>query len=385
MAALKLASRFGNARAGANAGRMVPPIVIDADVRRASTLPAAFYRDPAYLAAARERIFAPSWQLAGDTRRLRSPGSVVPVSLLEGCLDEPLVFTRDADDRLHCLSNVCTHRGTVLVQGEGNAAGMRCRYHGRRFSLDGRFVSMPEFEEAEGFPSPSDDLPRVAFADWEQLLFASVAPCAPFEEVIAPVKERVGWLPLRDAAFDAPRARQYLVRASWALYCDNYLEGFHVPFVHPSLARAIDYASYRTELFAHGNVQIAQGSQGEHVFSIPEGWPCHGEPIAAYYFFLFPNTMLNFYPWGLSINVVTPLAVDRTRVTFLPYVWDPSKLDDGAGSDLDRVEREDEAVVETVQAGVRSRLYDRGRYSPTRELGVHQFHRMIAAALGAVT
>lgn len=361
---------------------MVAPIVIDPDIRRASTLPAAFYRDPAYLEAARERIFARSWQLVGDTHRLKSPGSVVASSLLEGCLDEPILLTRDTGDVLHCLSNVCTHRGNLLVQGEGSAGGIRCRYHGRRFTLDGKFISMPEFEDAEGFPSPGDHLPKVPFARWEQLVFAGVDPAVPFEEVIAPVTARVGWMPLRDAVFDAIRARTYLVRASWALYCDNYLEGFHVPFVHPSLMRAIDYESYRAELFDHGNVHIARVAQGEHAFAIPEGWPDHGQPVGAYYFFLFPNTMLNFYPWGLSINVVTPLAVDRTRVTFLPYVWDPSKLDAGAGGDLDRVEREDESVVEGVQQGVRSRLYDRGRYSPSREVGVHQFHRMIAAALG---
>ncbi len=360
---------------------MVAPIVIDEDIRRAHTLPAAFYRDPAYLEAARQKIFASSWQLAGDARKLAAPGSVAPCSLLEGCLDEPILFTRDAADAIHCVSNVCTHRGNLLVHGEGSLQGIRCRYHGRRFSLDGRFVSMPELEEAQGFPSPADDLPRVAFDRYEQLLFASIAPRVPFAEVIAPVVERVGWLPLRDAVFDAPRARRYLVRASWALYCDNYLEGFHVPFVHPSLMKAIDYASYRTELFAHGNVQIAQVGDGEEAFRIPAGRPHHGENVAAYYFFLFPNTMLNFYPWGLSINVVTPLAVDQARVTFLPYVWDQSKLEAGAGGDLDRVEREDEAVVEAVQVGVRSRLYDRGRYSPTREVGVHQFHRMIAAAL----
>jgi choline monooxygenase len=100
--------------------------------------------------------------------------------------------------------------------------------------------------------------------------------------------------------------------------------------------------------------------------------------VAAYYWWLFPNTMFNIYPWGLSINVVRPLAVDRTRVSFIAYVWDDSKLDQGAGSSLDRVEREDEAVVEAVQKGIRSRLYNRGRYSPKRETGTHHFHRLLA-------
>jgi choline monooxygenase len=93
--------------------------------------------------------------------------------------------------------------------------------------------------------------------------------------------------------------------------------------------------------------------------------------------------MFNVYPWGISVNVVTPLAADRTKVSFLPFVWDSTKRESGAGAGLDRVEREDEAVVEAVQRGVRSRLYDRGRYSPTRETGVHHFHRLIAETMRA--
>ena len=95
--------------------------------------------------------------------------------------------------------------------------------------------------------------------------------------------------------------------------------------------------------------------------------------------------MLNFYPWGLSLNLVQPLAPDRTRVAFLSYVWDASQLDRGAGAALDRVEREDEAIVEAVQRGMRSRLYERGRYSPSRERGVHHFHRLLCEFLAAPT
>jgi choline monooxygenase len=91
--------------------------------------------------------------------------------------------------------------------------------------------------------------------------------------------------------------------------------------------------------------------------------------------------MLNFYPWGLSLNRVQPLAIDRTRVQFRSYVLDASRLETGAGASLDRVEAEDEAIVEAVQRGVRSRLYHRGRYSPTRERGVHHFHRLLVEFL----
>ncbi|MFL6193656.1 MAG: aromatic ring-hydroxylating oxygenase subunit alpha [Thermoanaerobaculia bacterium] len=356
---------------------MPPTWTIHEDIRQAATLPAEVYRDPAVYAALRERVFARTWHFVTDADSLRVPGQTWPFTLLEGCLDEPLLLTRDARDQLHCVSNVCTHRGTVVCEHPGVEPALRCRYHGRRFALDGRFLSMPEFDGAVGFPSEADHLARVPFGVWRKLLFVSLDPAFPLSELLADVEARVGWLPLENAVFDPTRSRDYLVRANWALYCDNYLEGFHIPYVHAALSDALDYGEYRTELFPWCNLQVGAASDGEDVFEIPPTSPDHGQRIGAYYYWLFPNLMLNFYPWGLSINVVRPLAPDRTKVSFLSYVWDPTRLDRGAGSGLDRVEREDEAVVESVQRGVRSRLYHRGRYSPKRETGVHHFHRLL--------
>jgi choline monooxygenase len=350
---------------------------IDPNIRRAATLPAEVYSDPRWFHLARERIFARSWQLVGDLDSIRVPGQTFPFTLLEGVLDEPLLMTRDTKDQLHCLSNVCTHRGTLVCEHAGVEPALRCRYHGRRFALDGRFLSMPEFEGAEGFPSERDNLARVPFGSWGKFLFVSLDPAFPLAELLAEMDARVGWLPLHEAVFAPSHSRDYLIKANWALYCDNYLEGFHIPYVHAALAGALDYGEYRTEVFPWSNLQLGVASGGEDAFDLPPGHPDAGQSVAAWYFWLFPNTMLNFYPWGISVNVVRPLAPDRTRVSFLSYVWDESRLDSGAGAGLDRVEREDEAVVESVQRGVRSRLYHRGRYSPTREQGPHHFHRLL--------
>ncbi len=355
---------------------------IDPDISRAWTLPSGVYAEPGAFARQREHVFARSWQLVGDEGLARVPGHVHPFTLLEGCLDEPLVLTRGMDDQVHCLSNVCTHRGNLVCEAPGNERHLRCRYHGRRFALDGAFQHMPEFAGVEGFPGPGDSLARMPLARWGSLLFVSLGQEVPFDEWMRPVSERVGWIPIERATFDPVRSRDYLVRANWALYCDNYLEGFHIPFVHASLNDALDYGAYRTELFARGSLQVGAAKGGEECFALPVDSPDRGQSIAAYYFWLFPNTMLNFYPWGLSINVVRPLGVDLTRVSFLSYVLDPSRLAAGAGAELDRVEREDEAIVESVQRGVRSRGYDRGRYSPAREQGVHHFHRLLGAAMG---
>ncbi len=366
---------------------------IHPDIRKAWTLPGSWYSDPAAFEESREQVFARSWQFVTDTDGLKAPGSVWPFTLLEGCLDEPLLLSRDMDDALHCVSNVCTHRGNLVVEGAGvERASLRCRYHGRKFGLDGRFQSMPEFEGCEGFPSEKDDLAKVAFAVWEKFVFVKLAGTdrtnstdrmgdRPFSGFLGPLKDRVGWMPLSQFVFDPSRVREYLVRAHWALYVDNYLEGFHIPYIHAGLNAALDYGRYEVELFPSGTLQLGIAKEAEHVFDLPQSSPDHGRAVSAYYFWLFPNTMFNFYPWGLSINVVKPLAPDLSKVCFYPFVWDPAKLGQGAGAELDRVEREDEAVVEMVQRGLRSRLYSRGRYSPTRETGTHWFHRMLCERL----
>ncbi len=355
---------------------------VDPDIRKAETLPASFYRDKEVFDSIRERVFLRSWQFVGDENLVKLPGSVFPFILLDSFLNEPLVLTRDREDQLHCLSNVCTHRANLVSLGPGKAKKLICMYHGRRFGLDGTFEHMPEFNDAENFPRDCEDLSTFPLRTWGPLVFAGLNPAFDFQEVIDLMNERVGFLPLDQLAFDESLSKDYLVHAHWALYCDNYLEGFHVPFVHEGLNKVLDYGSYSTEIYEHCNLQIGYADEGTEVFDLPSGHVDAGKKVAAYYYWVFPNMMFNFYPWGLSVNIVRPLDLNRTKVSFLSYVLDPDKLGMGAGTDLEKVEREDEFVVENVQRGIRSAFYQRGRFSPKREKGVHHFQRLLSTYLG---
>ena len=270
-----------------------------------------------------------------------------------------------------------------MIEKECQANGIRCGYHGRRFDLGGKFLTMPEFELAENFPTEKDNLPRIPFEIWNDFLFVSLNPVAPLGEFLAEINKKFSFFEFENLKFHA--AKDYTIKAHWALYCENYLEGFHIPFVHKSLNETIDYGSYRTEIFRYSSVQIAETDDKKSAFDLPDDFSRLALKTgkmpalpAAFYFFIFPNLMLNFYPWGLSVNIVKPIKKDLTKISYLTYVSDESKLNKGAGADLETVEFEDQAVVESVQKGINSRVYERGRYSPTREQGTHHFHRLIA-------
>lgn len=349
------------------------PFKIDGDIARASGPPRELYFDPAWFERVQARVLRRTWQLMpGGARAALRPWSVAGV---------PVIAVRDGD-ALRCLSNVCTHRANLLVDAPCDAATIRCRYHGRRFALDGRMTHMPEFDGAAAFPSARDDLPQVACGAWGPLVFASLQPEVALDEVLAPVRERVAFVPVDELRYDEATSRDYVFDANWALYCDNYLEGFHIPFVHPGLNQVLDYGSYATELLPHGSLQLGIAGGDEACFELPAGHVDAGRRVAAYYFWLFPTAMINVYPWGLSVNVVIPEGPRRTRVRFDSWVWRPELRAGGAGAALHQVELEDEAVVLSCQRGVESPLYTRARYAPARERGVHHFHRLLARFLG---
>ncbi len=356
----------------------MPAFIVDADIAKAKTLNKEFYTTPCYFEEAKQKIFSSCWQCVGDKDLVSEPTNCHPFTLLDGYLNEPLLVTKNKSGELFCLSNVCTHRGNLLIYEPCVASSIRCRYHGRMFQLDGKMISMPEFKEVKDFPSGADNLSRLPLFQWGRMLFTSLDAQPDAFLFFGDIINRLSWLPLNEFAFHPELSKEYHVKAHWALYCENYLEGFHIPFVHSGLNAVIDYGEYTTELFQYSSLQLGIAKADDDCFDLPPTSKDYGKNIAAYYFWVFPNMMFNFYPWGLSVNIVQPLAIDHTKVSFLTHIWKEEKYNHGAGSNLDKVEMEDEEVVQNVQKGIGSRFYQHGRYSVTREQGTHHFHRLIA-------
>jgi len=356
---------------------------VDNDISMAKTIHKDFYTDQLVYEMSKEKIFSTALHYAGDIEMLPEKGSAFPLILLEGYLDEPLVIVRNKEDQVVCMSNVCTHRGNLLLTEPGKVSQLRCKYHGKTFSLNGDMIFMPEFKEVQNFPCQEDHLPSLQVFQWGNLLFIAMQHHLKPETYFGDMMKRMSFFPMDKLVRRDDLSKDYMVNANWALYCENYLEGFHIPFVHAGLCEVLDFGDYETELYyPYSSLQLGVAKGKENTFDLPPDSPDYGRNIAAYYFWVFPHMMFNFYPWGLSLNIVQPQAIDRTKVSFITYMYDESRYDTGAGKNLDKVEMEDEEIVHNVQKGVRSRFYTHGRYSVTREKGTHHFHTLLADFIG---
>ena len=328
----------------------------------------------------RDRVFPRAWQFLGTEHFPAQAGSARPHTLLPGLLDEPLLFTRDTEGQLHALSNACTHRGALVCSEATQSRELRCPFHGRRFGLDGRLRAAPGFEDTPDFPTERDNLPHASLGAWGPLNFCALEPTVPFSEWIGDASKLFDWLNGEEFVHDPSGSRSLPLQAHWALYVENYLEGFHVPFVHPALSRVLDLDRYTTEVLPHGVLQTAEAGAEDAAFEPPPGHPHHGRRVAAWYLWLFPNLMLNVYPWGLSLNVVEPRGAAESMIRYHRFVRRPELLERGAGAGLDQVESEDQAVVASVQRGSRARLWRGGRLHPARECGLPHFQSLLTAA-----
>jgi choline monooxygenase len=334
------------------------------NLARATTLPSRWYTDPAVLEAEQRAIFARTWQLAGRSEQVAEPGGYFTAQVA----GEPLLVVRGSDRELRALSNVCRHRAGPIARGEGKRPVLQCGYHGWTYALDGRLLTTPEFDGVENFDRAAVCLPRFRVEEWHGLIFVNLDDGAP------PLADFLGGLTTSlDSYGDYHLAarKEWLLDCNWKVYVDNYLEGYHIPIVHPSLFRMLDYQRYRTETRGNFSIQHAPLRQGDD---------------RAEYFWLYPNLMLNVYHDNFSTNLIVPLSPTRTLTLFEWYFHNPDAPDvqkrvDEQVAFSDEIQLEDVAICEAVQRGLASRTYDAGRFSPQRENGVHHFHGLYASSM----
>jgi choline monooxygenase len=353
----------------------------------AHTLASRFYIDPTILDIERSKIFRRTWQLVGTLQRdcgevngvkrtIADPETFFTAELA----GEPIVVVRDKQGTLRAFSNVCRHRAGPIAQGSGCKNVLRCGYHGWTYTLDGRLIGTPDVEGVEFFDRSTMGMVPLRVETWEQFIFVNFDPQA---EALAAY---LGEIPRQARGFrfeglQSAERRDYVIDCNWKVYVDNYLEGYHIPIAHPGLMREIDYAQYRTETSRYHSQQFApiramKSGDGERLYAPETGLQ------EALYFWIFPNLMVNIYPDNVSTNLIVPISHDKTLTVFEWFFHDAASSQSRerirkAVQFSDEVQQEDIGLCESVQRGLRSATYDRGRYSVRRENGVHHFHMLL--------
>ncbi|HUP92901.1 MAG TPA: aromatic ring-hydroxylating dioxygenase subunit alpha [Solimonas sp.] len=349
----------------------VPPEWLEIEpLESAHALAAPFYSDAEIFRLEQHAVFDRSWQLAADASALQEPGDHVVAEIAS----RSILLVRGADRTLRAFHNVCRHRAGPIALADGRGAkALHCKYHGWTYTLEGQLRSAPEMQGACDFDVSTIHLPQVQVGQWQSLVFVALDPeVPPLDEVLAGIAQQAGLA--QPLAFQ--RRVSYTLDCNWKVYVDNFLEGYHLPHVHPALNKLLDYRSYTTTCARWHSLQHSPLEGADNFYGAGGAW----------YYFVYPNTMLNCLPGRLQTNRVLPLAVDRCRVDF--DYWYPAG-EPGAEEQQrraqdqefsDQVQAEDAGICAAVQRGLASGTYVAGRLCPKREAGVKHFHDLLRAA-----
>ncbi len=347
----------------------------NAPLSEAATPPASWYVDPRIFDLEKRTVFPHSWQIVARAAQVRDAGQYITAEIA----GEPILVVRGNDHLLRGFFNVCRHHAAAVVtDAEGKTQSLRCPYHGWTYNLEGALIITPEFAGVRNFERSANGLLPIQTAVWEDWIFVKLDHNGPsLKEFLG--KELIGKIqPLGLDKLHWMERRYYTVNCNWKVFIDNYLDGgYHVPHIHSGLNSVLDYTHYTIETGERWCVQsspITSNKGEEQTAAVRTG-------ESAFYYWIYPNLMINWYKGVMDSNLVCPRGVDQTEVVFDFYFADsPEAARERNLSSIavsERIQAEDKAICESVQRGLESRAYTSGRLSVRREAGEHLFHRLL--------
>jgi glycine betaine catabolism A len=345
----------------------------------ARTMPRERYTSPAILVEESDRIFARHWNCVGRSSALASAGDY----MVREIAGESLIIVRDRAGELHAFFNICRHRGTRLCQQASGqfSETIQCPYHAWTYTIDGRLIGAPHMQDAEDFDKADYPLHSAAVAEWEGFVFVNIARDAePFDQWFAPMLRRLERYNLSE--LKVGHRVTYDVRSNWKLVFQNYSECLHCPTIHPELSTVLPYQSGANDLiegpFLGGFMEIRAPNEsatmsGKSCGRLVNPSLAGEDRHRAFYYTLMPNLMLSIHPDYVNYYLLTPVAVDHTRVES-EWMFHPSNEGDARFNPQDAVafwdvtNRQDWDICERSQLGISSRRYQPGPYSPRESM-----------------
>ena len=358
-------------------------------IHEAHGVPNEYYTRTECFNLEKEHLFNKGWYAVGFVKDLPQPGSAIPVNYF----DNPMLLVRSKQDKkIRVFQNVCRHRGMILVEKPTVLKGaIRCPYHSWCYKQTGEVVATPHiggpgYNFHSGIKNEELSLFEVKSHIWRDVIFVNPDGMAPpFEEVYKPLLDRwkVFEQPMYSDMSDSSFALE--LAGNWKLAVENYLESYHLPWVHPGLnsysklddhENIVEYGHYSGQISYKYIPQYTTGKQFTNFKDLGPDWNTKGE-----YIVLFPNLVLGVQKDHIFNLIIEPLSPNSIREHIEIYYSDPSMLSDEYKKTRQEnahlwktVFEEDIFVVEGMQKGRYAKNFDGGRFSPVMDEPTHVFH-----------
>jgi phenylpropionate dioxygenase-like ring-hydroxylating dioxygenase large terminal subunit len=336
---------------------------------QAHAMPKSVYTSEEFAAAEIEQIFSKEWFCVGRATSLANAGDYVTLELA----GQPIMVIRGKDGLLHAQSNVCLHRMSILLKGNGNTKGIVCPYHGWSYNPDGTLRAAPAMKLNEGFCLENYRLPQIRCEEWLGWVMITLNPNAVSPQVkFADVEALIADYGME--GYIENFSEQFVWNTNWKVLAENFMESYHLPVCH---AKTIGGLSKLDEMVCPPGLPtfnyhtILKDDRLKIALAHPTNTRMAGERRRMTYLLaIYPSLLITLTPgyfWYLSLH---PKGAGQVLVNFGGGL-SPDFVRDGDAQQhfaqlktlLDEVNVEDKGCTERVYRGLCSDMAKPGHLS----------------------
>ena len=376
--------------------------VVKKKIDKAHGLPNECYTSKEYTKIERKKLFEDKWVVIGVASSLPNEGDAKPFDLL----GLPILIVRNKNKKIKVFHNICSHRGVKLVNEAGKIKNViRCPYHSWSYNLDGDLIATPHIggmnkHQSKNFKKSNSNLKEIRSFVWLDLIMININNNEiPFEDYIKPLSNRWNkFWPLDDREL-IKHSNDYgyfklTAKCNWKFAIENYCESYHLPWVHPGLnsySKIEDHYHIQglpNRFAGQGTVVYNPRLKGKEKFPCFPNWPKNKENVAEYVA-LFPNVMLGIHKDHFYSYWLEPIDHEQTLEHMeIYYVGEEAALSKKFKSLRKQnhrlwedIQKEDVDIIQRMQIGRNSPVYNGGNFSPIMDNPTHHFHKWVATNL----
>ena len=373
--------------------------IVNKPISEANGLPNECYTSKEYTLIERKKLFEDKWIVIGVASSLPNIGDAKPIDLL----GMPILIVRTKNNQIKVFHNICSHRGVKLVREPGKIKNViRCPYHSWSYNLDGELIATPhiggmDIHQSPDFEKSKSNLKEIRSYIWLDLIMININNNEiSFEDYIKPLSERwEKFWPIkdRDLIYHADDYGYFKLDAkcNWKFAIENYCESYHLPWVHPGLnsySKLEDHYHIQglpNRFAGQGTVVYNPRFKGSEKFPCFPNWPKNKENVAEYVA-LFPNVMLGIHKDHYYAYWLEPINHEYTLEHMeIYYVGDEAanskkfkSLREQNHKQWEDIQKEDVDIIQGMQIGRNSPVYNGGNFSPKMDNPTHHFHKWVA-------